>query len=84
MSVLNSSSAESAAVQRAAGAEMAGQDRVDPGAEGCDTDCGMLSLRVSVNMLEGGTGCSEWEAGLFLAEVLLSNPHLVQGALCVS
>ncbi len=40
---------------------------------------GLVSLRVSSNVLDGGTGCAEWEAGLVLAEVVLSHPRLVQG-----
>lgn len=41
---------------------------------------GLVSLRVSQNIIEGGTGCHDWEAGFVLAEFLLSNPSLVQGA----
>lgn len=48
-----------------------------------DAQHGLLALRVSLNLLEGGTGCHEWEAGFFLAEWLLSRPHLVAGALCL-
>ena len=41
--------------------------------------CGAVSVRASHNLLAGGTGCAEWEAGLALAEVLLSQPELVAG-----
>lgn len=41
---------------------------------------GLLSVRVSCNMLEGGTGCAEWEAGLLLGEVVMGWPRLVAGA----
>ncbi len=41
---------------------------------------GLVSLHVSQNIIEGGTGCHDWEAGFVLAEFLLSNPSLVQGA----
>ncbi|KAL4428674.1 hypothetical protein ABPG77_009780 [Micractinium sp. CCAP 211/92] len=44
---------------------------------------GQLALHVSLNLLEGGTGCHEWEAGFFLAEWVLSNPGLVAGRCCL-
>lgn len=44
---------------------------------------GQLALHVSLNLLEGGTGCHEWEAGFFLAEWVLSNPGLVAGGRAV-
>eukprot|EP00887_Chlorella_sp_A99_P003070 scaffold9.g3070.t1 len=44
---------------------------------------GLLALNVSHNLLEGGTGCHEWEAGFFLAEFILSNPGLFAGAACL-
>lgn len=47
-------------------------------AGGC---CGAVTLRVSRNLFEGGTGCHEWEAGFFLSEIVLSNPSVVKGAL---
>lgn len=40
---------------------------------------GLLTLHVSRDLLAGGTGCHEWEAGLFLAEWVLSNPAMFQG-----
>lgn len=40
----------------------------------------LLSLHVSRNLLEGGTGCHDWEAGFLMAEFVLSNPHLFSGA----
>jgi hypothetical protein len=40
---------------------------------------GLLALRLSLNLLEGATGCHEWEAGFFMAEYVLSHPELVQG-----
>jgi hypothetical protein len=40
---------------------------------------GLLALHASLNLLEGGTGCHEWEAGFFLAEWVLSHPQLVAG-----
>ncbi len=39
-----------------------------------------VTLRLSVNLLEGDTGCHEWEAGFHLAEFVLNNPSLVLGA----
>ena len=47
-------------------------------APGCPPP-GLLTLHVSKDMLAGGTGCHEWEAGLFLAEWVLSNAALFQG-----
>lgn len=44
--------------------------------------CGVMALRVSRNLFEGGTGCHEWEAGFFLAEVVLSHPALFAGVCC--
>lgn len=45
-----------------------------------DARRGLLALHVSLNLLEGSTGCHEWEAGFFLSEWLLNHPHLVAGA----
>ncbi len=36
---------------------------------------GTLTVRCSVNLLEGGTGCALWDAGFALAELALSSPH---------
>lgn len=44
---------------------------------------GLLALHVSLNLLEGGTGCHEWEAGFFLAEWVLSHAGLVAGGRAV-
>eukprot|EP00271_Cylindrocystis_brebissonii_P007488 TRINITY_DN21058_c0_g1_i1.p1 TRINITY_DN21058_c0_g1~~TRINITY_DN21058_c0_g1_i1.p1 ORF type:complete len:557 (+),score=85.07 TRINITY_DN21058_c0_g1_i1:36-1706(+) len=44
---------------------------------------GLISLRMSLNMLEGNTGCHVWPASFHLADVLLSNPSLVAGRVCV-
>ncbi len=41
-----------------------------------------LMLHTHVGLLEGATGCHEWEAGFRLAEVVLGDPHLVRGV-CV-
>ncbi len=40
---------------------------------------GVISLRVSGDMLQGGTGCSDWEAGYVLSELLINRPELVRG-----
>lgn len=45
--------------------------------------CGLLALKTSINMLEGGTGCHEWEAGFFLFEFVLNNPHLFKSRCCL-
>ena len=41
---------------------------------------GAVVLRLSCNLFEASTGAHEWGAGFRLAELLLSRPHLVQGA----
>jgi len=43
----------------------------------------LITLRVSLNMLEGATGCCLWPASLFLTEVLLNHPELVSGKKCL-
>ncbi|GAB4822387.1 hypothetical protein N2152v2_009433 [Parachlorella kessleri] len=45
--------------------------------------CGLMALRVSHNLFEGGTGCHEWEAGFFLAEVVLSQADYFTGRACL-
>ena len=47
--------------------------------DGPHQDAGFISLRLSHNLIEGGTGCHEWEAGFFLAEFALSNPSIFRG-----
>ena len=44
-----------------------------------DGKAGQISLRLSSNMLEGSTGCFQWEAGFLLGAFILSNPHLFSG-----
>ncbi|KAK7397232.1 hypothetical protein VNO78_18399 [Psophocarpus tetragonolobus] len=41
-----------------------------------------FSLHCSLNMLEGGTGCSIWPASLFLSELILSHPELFSNKSC--
>ncbi|CAM6083604.1 unnamed protein product [Calypogeia fissa] len=43
----------------------------------------LLTVRTSLNMLDGDTGYNIWPAGLFLAQVLLSHPQLVHGRSCI-
>ncbi len=40
---------------------------------------GVMTLWVSDNLFEGGTGCHPWEAGFRLAEFVMSNPELFAG-----
>lgn len=42
---------------------------------------GTIMLRLSCNLFEASTGAHEWGASFRLAELLLSRPGLVQGAL---
>ena len=39
----------------------------------------IISLRLSENLFEGGTGCHDWEAGFLLAEFIMSNPNICKG-----
>eukprot|EP00897_Mesotaenium_endlicherianum_P000895 jgi/Mesen1/10806/ME000092S10290 len=43
----------------------------------------LVTLRVSMNMLQGSTGCSVWPAGIYLAEFLMSFPRVVAGRRCL-
>lgn len=43
----------------------------------------IITIRVSLNMLEGSTGCYAWPAGLFLSELLLSYPTIFSGQCCL-
>lgn len=40
---------------------------------------GCVTLHVSSDMLAGGTGCKEWEAGFILGEVILNNSTILKG-----
>ena len=42
-----------------------------------------ISLHLSSNLLEGSTGCWQWEAGLFLGQFILSFPRLFAGKRCL-
>ena len=42
-------------------------------------EAGILPLYLNKNMLQGNTGCHEWEAGFYLAEYVLSHAHQFQG-----
>lgn len=44
---------------------------------------GLVTLKLATNLLEGGTGCHEWEAGFFLAEFVLSRPDIFKGSSCL-
>ena len=39
----------------------------------------LMSLRLSENLFEGGTGCHDWEAGFLLAEFIKSHPDICKG-----
>mmetsp|Transcript_57966 Transcript_57966/g.184060 ORF Transcript_57966/g.184060 Transcript_57966/m.184060 type:complete len:213 (-) Transcript_57966:386-1024(-) len=56
-----------------------------PGGAGAEEErrFAMLTVRTSSNMLEGSTGCHEWQAGFRLAEVVLGHPGLVEGKRCL-
>ncbi|CAL8467697.1 g7235 [Coccomyxa elongata] len=43
---------------------------------------GLISLHVSQDLLEGSTGCHEWEAGFVLSEYILSHASLFKGKRC--
>ncbi|XP_061348431.1 uncharacterized protein LOC133293839 isoform X2 [Gastrolobium bilobum] len=42
----------------------------------------VFPLQSSLNMLEGGTGCSIWPSSLFLSELILSHPELFSKKSC--
>ena len=44
-----------------------------------DAARGLLCLHLSRNMVEGSTGCFDWDPGFALAEVLLSHPEMARG-----
>ena len=39
----------------------------------------LVNLRVSLNLLEGATGCYDWEAGFVPGGFVLNNPKLFSG-----
>ena len=41
-------------------------------------DAPSVSFRMHRNMFEGGTGCHEWLAGIYLAELALTHPTLFE------
>jgi len=45
---------------------------------------GLITLKLSLNLFEGATGCHEWEAGFLLAEFVLSHPDVFKGGLQAS
>ena len=44
-----------------------------------DSQFGLITLKLALNLFEGATGCHEWEAGFLLAEFVLSNAGLFRG-----
>ena len=38
-----------------------------------------VTVRAHVNLFEGGTGCHEWPAGFYLAEIAATHPHIFAG-----
>jgi hypothetical protein len=38
-----------------------------------------VTVHTSLNLFEGGTGCHEWSAGFYLAELAMSHPSLFAG-----
>ena len=38
-----------------------------------------ITVRAHVNLFEGGTGCHEWPAGFYLAEIAATHPHIFAG-----
>ncbi|KAK9816480.1 hypothetical protein WJX72_000803 [[Myrmecia] bisecta] len=55
----------------------------DPCREPVHETAGLITMRVSRNMLAGGTGCHDWTGGFFLSQFVLSNPDLVAGKTCL-
>eukprot|EP00899_Mesostigma_viride_P005176 jgi/Mesvir1/1465/Mv14450-RA.1 len=44
---------------------------------------GVVTLRESLNIFEGSTGCCAWDAGFALSELVLSRPDLFRGRSCL-
>ena len=40
---------------------------------------GQIHMKLSSNMLEGSTGCFQWEAGFLLGAFILSHPQIFSG-----
>ena len=40
---------------------------------------GVITLRLSDNLFEGGTGCHQWEAGFLMADFVLGHQELFKG-----
>ena len=40
---------------------------------------GTVTIHTSLNLFEGGTGCHEWSAGFYLAELAMAQPRLFAG-----
>jgi hypothetical protein len=43
----------------------------------------LVTVRVSLNLFEGGTGCTTWSAGFYLAEFALTHPETFAGKRCL-
>jgi hypothetical protein len=43
----------------------------------------LVTVRVSLNLFEGGTGCTTWSAGFYLAEFALTHPEMFAGKRCL-
>eukprot|EP00249_Psilotum_nudum_P030702 c43620_g1_i1 orf=199-1395(-) len=43
----------------------------------------LVTVRVSLNMLGGGTGFCTWPAGMFLSEFILTHPHIFSSKCCL-
>ncbi|GJP85784.1 hypothetical protein CLOP_g15883 [Closterium sp. NIES-67] len=54
-----------------------GSDGLSNGSDGPSNGSYALTLRVSRDMLKGGTGCTAWPASFFLAEALLAHASLL-------
>eukprot|EP00892_Ulva_mutabilis_P011082 jgi/Ulvmu1/8346/UM042_0052.1 len=54
-----------------------------PGSTDSARPSGHVLVLGSSNMLEGGTGCHLWPAGLWLAQWLMNNPHVARGRRCL-
>ena len=55
-----------------------GNDKDDDDDDDDIRDAPSVSFRMHRNMFEGGTGCHEWLAGIYLAELALTRPTLFE------
>lgn len=62
------------------------EDRMLTGKHGTavgDASHGFIALNLTSDLFQGGTGCHEWQPGLFMAQWVLSNAQVLRGRRCL-